>query len=107
MFVIEPAAAGYIKKRSQAIVITLKLEPAIGGCVCSGKNITGSYVPFIALGEPEQPAKYLVWHTDGVRVYYPANLQVKAGYSAIKVKCRRRLFWQWLELEGAKAIAVY
>lgn len=31
MFIIEQAAAGYITSRAQAIVITLKLEPAIGG----------------------------------------------------------------------------
>lgn len=44
---------------------------------------------------------------DGINVYYSENLQVKAGYSCIKVKLKRILFWEWLELEGAKAIASY
>jgi hypothetical protein len=31
MFIIEKAAAAYIQKRSDSIIISLKLEPAIGG----------------------------------------------------------------------------
>ncbi|MDF2633804.1 MAG: hypothetical protein K0R78_678 [Pelosinus sp.] len=47
MITIDGFAAEYIKKRQSSAVIELKFEPAIGGCACSGKNITGSYVPFV------------------------------------------------------------
>jgi hypothetical protein len=47
MITIDGFAAEYIKKRQSSAVIELKFEPAIGGCACSGKNITGGYVPFV------------------------------------------------------------
>jgi len=40
-------------------------------------------------------------------VYYPTLLGVKEGYPAIRIKLKKILFWGWLEIEGAKAIAFY
>jgi hypothetical protein len=34
-------------------------------------------------------------------------MEVKQGHGHIRVVLRRFLFWTWLELEGAKAVAVY
>lgn len=44
---------------------------------------------------------------DSIDVYYPAELRSKAGIKSIRVKLRKLLFFSWLELEGAKAIAIY
>jgi hypothetical protein len=44
---------------------------------------------------------------DSVLVYYPQALKVKEGCSHIRIKLRGLLFWRWLEIEGAMAIADY
>jgi hypothetical protein len=64
-------------------------------------------VPTVSPGQPaaaEQP-RYRVAAVDGVRVHYPASLGVRPGFAVIRVKLRRLLFWRWLELEGARAVA--
>jgi len=44
---------------------------------------------------------------NSIKVYYSANLRVKEGFPHIKIKLRKMLFWRWLEIVGAKAIAFY
>jgi len=50
--------------------------------------------------------RYLITRMDGVTIYYPRSLQIKNGFSEIRIKARKSLFFTWLELEGAKAIPV-
>ena len=108
---IDREAADHIKKSSSSIVIELKWEPAIGGCcaACSTKNITGSYIPLVSIAEPleEEKKQYCVVETNSIQVYYPATLRVKEGFTEIRIKLKKTLFWGWLEVEGAKAIANY
>lgn len=42
-----------------------------------------------------------------IQVYYPAALAVKEGFAEIRIKLKKMLLWEWLEIEGAKAIAKY
>jgi hypothetical protein len=60
-----------------------------------------------AIGAPLENKQYRTVEVNGIKVYYPANLQVKAGYSCISIKLRKLFCFGWLELEGAKAIAIY
>ncbi len=109
MFIIEKDAARYIHEDVRAVVIGMKLEPSTGGCHCSPVNITGSYIPVLSLGKPPENERdrYEVQLVDGVEVYFPADLTAKQGCSEIRIKLKRFLWFRWLELEGAKAIASY
>jgi hypothetical protein len=57
------------------------------------------------VGEPIEAEKagYLSTVVDGVTVYYTPTVGVKQGFSHIRILLRKLLFWNWLELEGAKA----
>jgi hypothetical protein len=109
MFMIEKDAAQYINESAHAVVIGLRLEPSTGGCHCSPVNITGSYTPVLSLGKPStgERVRYKVQLVDGVEVYFSGDLTAKQGCSEIRIKLRRFLWFRWLELEGAKAIASY
>jgi len=108
MFVIEKDAAQYISEHLGSVVIGLKLEPSTGGCQCSGKIVTGSYIPYLSMGKPtaDERDKYQLQLVERVEVYFPAELTAKQG-AEIRIKLRGLFWWHWLELEGAKAIAVY
>lgn len=109
MITIDRDAAEYIRKRSCSVFIELRLEPALGGCACAPQRITGSYVPAIYMNKPLNAAqdKYSVVEVDEIKVYHPATLGVKEGFTKIRIKLKKILFWGWLELEGAKAVAIY
>lgn len=109
MITIDKEAREYIKSRSSAIVIELKLEPAIGGCPCSGKSITGSYLAIVSIDVPleTEKDKYCVVEIDSITVYYPAKLQVKEGFSQISISLKKTLFWRMLQINGAKALVNY
>ena len=106
MFSISDEAVEYIKKRSGEIFILLTFEPAVGGWACSGKHVTGSYVPSVSLGSPPVSG-LLAEEFAGVRIYYPQKLQAAKAGTAIKITLRRMLFLKWLELENAKVTVVY
>lgn len=107
MFIVEQAAANYINKRSGSVVVSLKLEPAMGGCACSTQQITGSYLPVITLGPPAETDSYSQVTIDGITVFYAPNIRLKADYPAMIIRLKRVLFWSWLEIEGVKAIASF
>lgn len=107
MFIVEQAAAKYISKRSGSVVISLKLEPAMGGCACSTQHITGSYLPVITLGPPTDPDQYNRVSIEDITVFYAPNIQLKADYPSMVIRLKRVLFWSWLEIEGVKAIASF
>lgn len=108
MFHIDDQASCFIKNRTGAISIELCFEPALGGCQCSPKNVTGSYVPKVKLTRDDGiNTSLLKTEVDGINIYYPSNLQTKEGFNYIQIRLRRILFWGWLELEGAKGIPVY
>jgi hypothetical protein len=65
-------------------------------------------VPYIFLGKADETdADELMTEIDGIKIFYPSNLCVKEGFSKINIRLRRFLFWSWMELDGARAIAVY
>jgi hypothetical protein len=109
MFAIEKDAAQHIRGRGGAVVIGLTLEPSTGGCRCSPINVTGSYLPVLSIGKPsvEEKDRYRVELVDTVEVYFPAGLETKQDESEIRIRLRGFLWFRWLELEGAKAIACY
>lgn len=107
MFIVEQAAAKYINQRSGSVVVSLKLEPAMGGCACSTQQITGSYLPVITLGPPAEIDSYSQVTIDGITVFYAPNIQLKADYPAMIIRLKRVLFWSWLEIEGVKAMASF
>ncbi|MDR3590076.1 MAG: hypothetical protein P4N41_10510 [Negativicutes bacterium] len=39
-------------------------------------------------------------------MYHSSTVGVKTGFSAVRIRLRKLLFWGWLELEGAKAVPV-
>lgn len=107
MFHIDDDAAEYIQKQCGAVTISFTLEPAIGGCPCAGKSVTGSYVPNIAIGMPaaEDAAGYEVTQVEGIRIFHPQGLTVKKGFSAIEIKLRSLVVVKWLEIIGATALS--
>ena len=107
MIAVDKEAIEYIQQHKGSVVIDLLLEPAMGECCGVVHTITGSYIPKISIGEPEEKNKYLTTQIEGIQVYYPKNLQVKEGFSAVRIKLKKTLLWGWLEIEGAKATAVY
>ncbi|MBP2652734.1 MAG: hypothetical protein H6Q73_303 [Firmicutes bacterium] len=108
MFNIDQSAARYLDKRSGAVTVQLKFESALGGCACSDKQITGSYVPSVLVGNPpnNEKANYQVQQVGSVKVYYPANLKVKEGYREIRIYLKSFLLLDWLEIEGAQGVSV-
>jgi len=42
---------------------------------------------------------------DDIKVYYTPTVGIKHGFPHIRILLRKLLFWNWLELEGAKAIS--
>ena len=64
-------------------------------------------MPSICLGPPGETQPGRVETIDGVTVHLTPGMEVKQGHGHIRVVLRRFLFWTWLELEGAKAVAVY
>ena len=107
MFIVEQAAAKYINARSGSVVVSLKLEPAMGGCACSTQHITGSYLPVITLGPPTEPDQYKRVSIEDITVFYAPNIQPKADYPSMVIRLKRVLFWNWLEIEGVKAMASF
>jgi len=106
LFSFDTGAAEYIKKRTNAIVISFDLEPALGGCACSNTQLTGSYIPSISLGAPKDRKVFSLDTVGGIDIYYPENIVVKAGTSRISIKLRNLLFTSWLEVEGAQSKSV-
>ncbi len=106
MFSLDHEAQEYIRKRSGAVIISFTFEPSMGGCPCSGKNVTGSYVPGITVGVPaaEDLKKYQVSVVENIRIFHPEQLTIKVGFPAIRIKLRTLLLFKWLEIEGATAI---
>jgi hypothetical protein len=109
MIAVEKDAAQYIRSHTGAVVIGLHFEPSLGGCACSPTRVNGSYVPVISLGEPplEERERYQFQRVEDVEVYFPPGLDVKQGFAEIRIRLRGRLWFRWLELEGAKGIACY
>lgn len=103
MFRIDKEALQYIKPRSGSVVIDLKLNPNTGGW-CPPQNVTGRYVPKLSIREPNstEQLEYIVYEQDGLKIYYPTKLKVKDGFSGIRIKLRKLLFFKWLEIEGAE-----
>lgn len=108
MFIVDREAERYIGEKSGVITVRLKYEPALGGCVCSDKQVTGSYLPELLVGYPVsgEQLNYLVWEAGSVKIYYPTNLKIKEGYTEIRIYLKKFLFWRWLEIEGAQGIAI-
>lgn len=107
LFFFDTGAEEYIKKRTKSIVINFDLEPALGGCACSNTQLTGSYIPNIALGAPIDREKFLVDSVCGIDIYYPEGIGVKPDASRITIKLRNLLFASWLEMEGAQAESAF
>lgn len=107
LFFFDTGAEDYIKKRTKSIVISFDLEPALGGCACSNTQLTGSYIPTIALGAPMNRAEFLVDTVCGIDIYYPRGIGVKPDASRITIKLRNLLFTHWLEMEGALAESAF
>lgn len=106
MFNIDQEAKSYIRKHSGSVIISFSFEPSMGGCPCSGKNVTGSYIPGITVGVPldEDRGKYQVSFVEDIQIFHPEQLTVKVGFAAIRIKLRTLLLLKWLEIEGATAI---
>jgi len=64
-------------------------------------------VPTLSLGSPQNIDAYRLTTIDGIKLFHHENLEVRPGHSAIRFKLRKFLFLRWLELEGAKSIALY
>lgn len=109
MFDISQQAATYLELHGNTLAIDLKLEPAIGDILCVSKQLTGCYAPKIYVGQKAQEHE-AEFHTDcvnGITIYYHPKLQVKLGYSQIQFVLKKFLFWEWLELDGAKLIPIF
>jgi len=67
--------------------------------------VAGSYVPRLLTGAPlGDTEQFLLWQTGDVQVFYPAGLRTKPDESRIRIRLRKFVFLNWLELDGARAI---
>jgi hypothetical protein len=66
-------------------------------------------VPVLSLGAPLDMDRhtYSVAGVGAVQIFYPQALGVKEGFSYITIQWHKILFWGWLELKGARGIAMY
>lgn len=65
-------------------------------------------MPKICLSKTDKADhRYLTTEVDGIRIHYPEDLRIKEGFTHIKIRLRRFLFWSWLEMEGARGTTVY
>ncbi|MEI7613646.1 MAG: CC/Se motif family (seleno)protein [Betaproteobacteria bacterium] len=107
LFFFDIGAVEYIKKRTNSIVISFDLEPALGGCACSPTQLTGSFTPSISLGEPNDKDHFQVETVCGVSIFYPDKVGIKPDASRITIKLRKLLFTSWLEIEGMQSKSVF
>jgi len=49
----------------------------------------------------------MVTHVQDITVYYSPFLTVKPGCTRIEIRLKKLLFWQWLEIDGAKGKVMY
>jgi hypothetical protein len=92
----------YIKHKSGAIMIDMKMKPSIEGWACSGVNVAGGYVPKIYIRKPlaSEESAYEVIEKDTIKIYYSPKLKIKEGFPEIIIKLEKFLFFKWLDLEG-------
>ncbi len=65
-------------------------------------------MPKIRLGKPDGDIqRFMVEYVQDIAVYYSPGLMVKPGSIRIEINLKRLLFWQWLELDGAKGKVTY
>jgi len=109
MFNIDDQAADYIRKHGNVAVIDFKFMPAIGDTICASKRLIGCAAPRIHAGQEVQARNsqfYTKW-VNGIAIYYHPDLRPKFGHSKIRIGLKRLLFWEWLELEGAKVTPIF
>ena len=110
-FYMDNKTLEYIRHKGGLVTLVLELEPSGGGCCCatSAKNITGSYIPQILLGSPQEEDKkrFIVTQIHDVTIHYQESLALKQGYDRIEICLKSALLWQWLEIKGAKGKALY
>jgi hypothetical protein len=109
MFSIEDEVASYIWQRGNAIVVSLKHEPAVGDIYCASKMLSGCLIPQIQINleESELETFFQRTYSNGVIVYHHPDICTKKGYAEIRVILRRLWLWEWLELEGARILPIF
>lgn len=109
MFDVDNQAADFIGIHGNVAIIDFKFVPAIGDTLCASKRLIGCSAPIIHIGQEvqaEDPQFHAKW-VNGIAIYYHPDLRIKLGYSKIRIGLKRLLFWEWLELEGAKVTPVF
>ncbi len=109
MFDINNQVADYIRMHGNMVAVDLKLKLAIGDLPCASRKLAGCYVPNICIGEKveKRDPQFHNEFVNGIIIYYHPGLKVKIGYPSIRLVLRKFLFWEWLELEGAKLTPVF
>ena len=109
MFNVNQQAADYIRMHGNLIAVDLKFKPAIGDILCVSRRLEGCYIPKIHIGDEISKRNPQFYHesVNGIMIYYHPELKAKIGCPSIRLVLRRFLFWQWLELEGAKITPVF
>ena len=64
-------------------------------------------MPKLSLGYPPENTSLEMELADGIKIFYPRELKAQDSAAAIGIRLKSLLFWRWLEMDGAKAIAVY
>ena len=108
IFDLDRKAADFIWKRySGAITVDMDFEPMLGsGCKCSAaREVTGCYIPRICAGAPGNDKNvYCHVQTANVEIFYSPRLRSKLKSNRLRLRIKRFLFFQWLELEDAGSI---
>lgn len=109
MFNVNQQAADYIRMHGNLIAVDLKFKPAIGDILFVSKRLDGCYVPKIHIGDEisRRNPQFRREFVNGIIIYYHPELKAKVGCSSIQLVLKQFLFWQWLELEGAKFTPVF
>jgi hypothetical protein len=109
MFDINSQAAAYIRTHGNMVTVDLKFQPAIGDIPCASRKLAGCYAPNIRIGEKigALNSQFRTEFIDDITIYYHPNLREKIGYPSIHLVLKQFLFWEWLELEGAKIMPIF
>jgi hypothetical protein len=107
MFEITEEAQAYIWLQGNAVTVSMKFRPALAAG--AGRILAGCLEPRVCAREctGEEKALFREARAQGVPVYYHPDLGVRLGCKKIRIILKTLMWFSWLELEGARVVAVF
>lgn len=107
MFEITEEAREYIWLQGNTVTVNMKFRPTLAAG--AGRVLTGCLEPQVCAREcaGEEKALFREARAQGVPVFYHPDVRAKTGCDKIRIVLKTLLWWNWLELEGAKITPVF